>query len=62
MKKKFIFFLIGIILIWPAIFGLKILERNLEQFFYAQIGKFYEEMNLVKIEKIKKPSPELNVK
>lgn len=62
MSKGFKFFLIGLSLpFW--LFALKLLQENLEKFFYAQISQPFDSISEVKIPpKIQKPKLELEAK
>lgn len=62
MKSGVKFFFIGFLLALPFFWGLNIFQEKLEEFFYAQIGKPFEEIAMVKIERLRKPKLELNVK
>jgi len=60
MTKNLRFLLISFFLSLPFWYGIDVFQGNLENFFYAQIGKPFEEISLVKVPK--KENLELNVK
>ncbi|MDI6602644.1 MAG: serine hydrolase [Patescibacteria group bacterium] len=61
MRLKYFF--IAFVISLPFWWGVNLLQENLEKFFYAQIGKPFEEMVIIQIpERVPKPLLELDAK
>lgn len=60
MKKNLKYILTAFILSLPFWLGLNIFQKNLENFFYAQISRPFEEMNFVQTP-LKSPKPKLDL-
>jgi len=61
MRKNLIYFFIGIFLGFLFVFPIDFFQKSLEDFFYAQIGKPFEEIPLVEIKTPKRPPLNLDV-